>query len=86
MSATHTPAPWILCEPNGRRMGWRAGPAWLGEVMSPTIAADARLIAAAPELLAALVSVAAYLNADNCDEWMIDEVRAAINKATGGRA
>lgn len=48
----HTPAPWVATEPNGPGMGWKVGPAWLGnDPGSARTAADARLIAKAPRLL-----------------------------------
>ena len=51
--------------------------------------ANLALIAAAPDLLAALESVLAYddnsLPWDECNlpKWLIDEVRAAVQKARG---
>ena len=57
MNAKHTPGPWEASERNGRGMGWKAGPAWLGaDTRSEQTAADARLIAAAPDMLEALNS------------------------------
>ena len=44
--------------------------------------ADARLIAAAPDLLAALELV--YSNAGESPEWIRSKIIAAIEKATGG--
>lgn len=52
---------------------------------TPETAANARLIAAAPELLAALQHIAsftAYVDCDNCNEMNV-VARAAIAKATG---
>lgn len=48
--------------------------------------ANARLIAAAPELLAALIKCADALEEVSYQAWcgeIIDEARAAVNKATG---
>ena len=51
MDAKHTPGPWYVTQPNGPSMGWRIGPAWLGEkVGTPEGEANARLIAAAPDM------------------------------------
>jgi hypothetical protein len=76
-------------EPNGRGMGWRAGPAWLGtDAYSDECAANARLIAAAPELLEALRNVIGWVSGP--EKWhtdapalAVDRARAAIAKATG---
>jgi hypothetical protein len=95
MSA-HTPAPWavdgtlhsgdldvisadgrIAMIDDSRATGWN----------EPTIKANARLIAAAPDLLAALQMVEAIWSRDqtaNIDpESPLAKVRAAIKKATG---
>lgn len=45
--------------------------------------ANARLIAAAPELLAALIDVYANVRSDSPEMW--ERVTAAIAKATGGQ-
>lgn len=51
--ARFTPGPWGCREPNGSGMGWKIGPAWLGEKPgTEETKANARLIAAAPDLLA----------------------------------
>ena len=46
--------------------------------------ANARLIAAAPELLAALELI--YSNAGESPEWIRSRIGPAISKATGGAA
>jgi len=92
----HTPAPWavdgtlhsgdldvisadgrIAMIDDSRATGWN----------EPTIKANARLIAAAPDLLAALQMVEAIWSRDqtaNIDpESPLAKVRAAIKKATG---
>ena len=92
MSA-HTPGPWIASEPNGKGNGWRVGPAWLGErAWSPETAADARLIAAAPEMLEALEKLLedAYCDCGGChcrrpSYAARDAADAAIAKAEGAR-
>lgn len=91
MNARFTPGPWRSSEPNGCGNGWRAGPAWLGyDAHSERTANDARLIAAAPEMLDALErAVNLYGNApgpwsvpSDPGAW-ITQARAAIAKATG---
>ena len=91
----HTPGPWkpacgargttcrhpaILCDGgqvgNATRQGSEAA-----------TDANARLIAAAPDLLEALQTIAGYLDdtaACNSDKAMASTARAAIAKATGG--
>ena len=55
MKPNFTPGPWELSEPNGPGMGWRVGPAWIGEdTRTERGLANARLITAAPELYEAL--------------------------------
>jgi hypothetical protein len=48
--------------------------------------ANARLIAAAPELLAALQAVADYWAGGDVPEVLDTQMRAAIAKATGGQS
>jgi hypothetical protein len=82
--SAHTPGPWNASEPNGRGQGWMAGPAWLGEnAWSDQTAADAHLIAAAPELLEALVALHAAATVGDEDYAAITNAAAAILKATG---
>jgi hypothetical protein len=78
MTTQHTPGPW---EVRDYELGLKA-------ISTPNIkhylateidAADARLIAAAPELLLALRCIAGYLDIENARQ----EARAAIAKATG---
>jgi hypothetical protein len=82
----HTPGPWAAREPNGPGNGWRVGPAWLGEKpWSDETSANAHLIAAAPDLMAACE---AFVKADY-STWLlkyvdaIDAAKAAIAKARG---
>lgn len=95
----HTPGPWIAGEPdefgdiniqpadgglaiaavvNGemRRMGGQYG----------EHIANARLIAAAPKMLAALRLVMENDIADGADPWLVDQIWAAIAKAEGDQA
>lgn len=88
-----TPGPWEV-EDNGYFYDINAGRATVGNVCSsmswfdndehrgPVATANARLIAAAPELLEALQdALHAYDKHGEYPEW--DFARAAINKATG---
>jgi hypothetical protein len=94
MGAKHTPGPWVADEyPHGDvwhiRYGKRGN--WLAEVMTDGdhkgAAADARLIASAPDLLEALQSLVANLaEGDFISETRIDAARAAIARATGEAA
>lgn len=87
----HTPGPWTCSEPNGKGMGWRAGPAWVGqEAWLPVCGANARLIAAAPDLLMALqmlyAETADYIRLNNLggmDNQCMRLARCAIAKAAG---
>lgn len=88
MQTTYTPGPWRVTGPNVR-----AGDALLAVVTDhwadePTPddekAHNARLIAAAPELLGALQKIDA--NAAESVEWIRRVAREAISKATGGAA
>jgi hypothetical protein len=95
MRAKHTPGPWLqvgawveverddipdICTCNPRDIGqdhlkWN----W------KTVHANARLIAAAPDLLEALNAMLTHMGMDE-DEWnkpTFDQARAAIAKATG---
>ena len=99
MSTNHTPGPWaIIADVPGHEIGYRAIAAVedgeLAETIcnpSPMGAANAALIAAAPDLLAALQAlVEEYepniktfaLNAPRKARW--ERAIAAIAKATGG--
>jgi hypothetical protein len=94
MSTTHTPGPWCVRDlPTAQRY---IGPSQdggapsvalvlsLANVPEARLDADARLIAAAPDLLAALESIAAVAvgEGDVC-ELIACRARAAIAKATG---
>ena len=79
-NTTHTPAPWAWQD--GRLVGDLDGEGL--DVMSD---ADARLIAAAPDLLQALHDVDAYLAPEGDEEDVYNYIRAiikgAISKAQG---
>ena len=82
----HTPGPWAT---DGREYGWhvldltgkRLATVWRGRADG---AKNARLIAAAPELLAALEACLAVPN-KNRPDYIWANARAAIAKATGGQ-
>ncbi len=88
--AKHTPGPWALDDesiyaPDGEGWkqvaeipNWRTNP---GEVLTPEDNANARLIAAAPDLLEALKAI---LNETGGMGGPFTTARAAIAKATGG--
>jgi len=101
---SHTPGPWRYCPQNGspttgQHMIAGAKPGYLAEVRdcgSGDVKANARLIAAAPDLLAALqvaekfMEIASDWNMDEAEingemrstyDWL-EVVRAAIAKAT----
>lgn len=97
---THTIGPWRIdhCNPGPTTGEWMiAGgkPGYLAEVRdcgSGDVCANARLIAAAPELLAALRLMLAQFadheqyDEDGYDTEAINATRAAIAKATGDAA
>jgi hypothetical protein len=89
--STHTPGPWKFAlfehAPNEAFVQWRAGYA---EVHGSRAGreANARLIAAAPDLLAALQALVDLDDGDSPALWAhsgdFERARAAIAKATGG--
>lgn len=75
----HTPGPWVVIE---GRFAWTIGkwPYRIAEISNVAeYKANARLIAAAPDLLEALEQIAW----SNDSKWQADCARAAIKKATG---
>jgi len=92
MSAQHTPAPWLITGedksfvyalgPKNTNRFWvnvqAAGPEAIGQEEKE---ANARLIAAAPDLLAALKAVVEFYS--YAELGPIDDARKAIAKATG---
>lgn len=85
MSAQHTPGPWNVsppCELSPRYSVYHNGP-----LVYVDRREDAQLIAAAPDLLAALQIAEAALDAYSGGESSdLSTIRAAIAKATGGAA
>jgi hypothetical protein len=103
MSEKHTPGPWAIEYDNaddGSEQWYQVGPAKLSFSYNATdeakqkAASDARLIAAAPELLEALKLFLAYDESDDEDGVAmmiayadaIQAARAAYAKATKGQA
>ncbi len=92
MNTKHTPGPWVASR--SANAAFTRHPAIIsdtGEVAMATWAgnerqtdANARLIAAAPELLSALQKIDA--NAAESVEWIRRVAQEAIAKATGGAA
>lgn len=92
MSGKHTPGPWVkdrhgqLRSPQGKQVGvWDAGIAWVQR--DEESEANARLIAAAPDLLEALKQAVdreeyGKEEGDEVPQWLLD-ARAAIAKAEG---
>jgi len=79
----HTPGPWRV-----EATAYRNQPHIVNEdgaFVADTDAHNARLIAAAPELLAALEACLAVPN-KNRPDYIWDNARAAIAKATGGQS
>ncbi len=93
MSAQHTPGLWFVTSQNGGSAGctvWaRGGDVAVAECKSTSISlpgrqCDARLIAAAPDLLAALLDVLPLVDSQG-QARQSDAIRAAILKATGAQ-
>jgi len=85
MNTEHTPGPWTVSKPSGNYIDTPAGHSVAALTYSATLA-DAHLIAAAPDLLAALQEVLCDLDTlrePYRNEAICERVRAAIAKATG---
>lgn len=89
MTTTHTPGPWthhpednIITDASGRRLI-----EWQARSVSVSVEerdANARLIAAAPELLEALAALIGCIDHGSDNPTLkLDAARAAIAKATG---
>ena len=92
MQAQHTPGPWRYCKTNGSPTHGEhviagAKPGYLAEVRdcgSGDVGANARLIAAAPELLDALVAAVELIETISPIEGdTVRHARSAIAKAVG---
>ena len=85
----HTPGPWTSMvtdtmgdEPALWEIVQRSSGGTVAEIQSHNVA-DAALIAAAPDMLAALQLI--HANAGESPEWVRSRIDAAIARATGGR-
>lgn len=96
MEAQHTPGPWspyfdetygVLCPDKGRVaicMNLKGAHGLAGRRTGDEVAANARLIAAAPDLLDALALLVAGIENSVSDSFIpLVKARAAIAKATG---
>lgn len=90
----HTPGPWAFIDPDGLAVrhpqvysdtGAICNVTWLGDGRIDELRANARLIAAAPELLEALLDCREALRRTGHDGELAI-VNAAIAKATGNKA
>ena len=95
MQTQHTPGPWAYIVPDGHVVrhpqiysdfGPIANATWLGENKLDQLNSNARLIAAAPDLLEALEEIVSAADGDGWNQLDADlrKARAAIAKATGG--
>lgn len=85
MKATHTPGPWVYQDGYIVAGSWPYGDNVCGidhDLRRGTPDANGSLIAAAPDLLAALLSVLDEYR-DGYGLRCVDQVRAAVTKATG---
>lgn len=90
----HTPGPWVAICPAEGWDGWwveAAGEQHIAEVTGyqsdPVRRANAHLIAAAPDLLAACEAALEAIRGDADIDWMLNverQLRTAIAKARGG--
>ena len=91
----HTPGPWAYIVPDGyvvrhpqiySDFGPVANATWLGENKLDQLKSNARLIAAAPDMLEALEEIVSAADGDGWSQLDADlrKARAAIAKATGG--
>lgn len=83
--ATHTPGPWQFEAPyiHADSLKFLAVVSDRHSQDRPELVANARLIAAAPELLAALGNLLSFCEKAHYDCTVLSEARAAIAKATG---
>jgi len=95
MSTEHTQGPWAVTQSHYPSITEISGPSfgikavlWATDLTEEDYQkrlADLRLIAAAPDLLEALLRVLRDVASDGLDGWE-DQARAAIAKATGEQA
>lgn len=78
-NATHTPGPWRVSQPSGNYIDTPTGS--IAALMYGATKTDARLIAAAPDMLAVLDQVDAYLSPLDGEEDAYAEIRSVIQQA-----
>lgn len=87
MTQAHTPGPWTILNRGYKSHITDADMNWNAEIVGPGHTANAHLIAAAPDLLAALEEIESLPVDDyGCREippGFLDKARAAIAKAKG---
>lgn len=85
MSANHTPGPWVVSHKKRHKITKESGLVLANAVKcsNPNYEANARLIAAAPELLDALKDMLDYYGTASANVEFLTKARAAIAKATG---
>lgn len=83
--AAHTPGPWTILNRGYKSHVTDSDMRWNAEVVGPGHTANARLIAAAPDLLAALEILVFDCEAHGLDDndAHLREARAAIARAKG---
>jgi hypothetical protein len=82
-AAQHTPGPWVA---HGTIVYFPNNRGGFNIANCPDSESNARLIAAAPELLEALVDAANFIQAYSVGQVLLERIDAAIAKATGGAA
>lgn len=91
MESTHTPGPWVYRDEEIHTEDGQVhvvcfghGYGDYGGIGGGDEQANAHLIAAAPDLLAALETIVAHIPATELDHWnVLDVIDRAIAKATG---
>lgn len=85
MTAQHTQGPWLISEEQGDNyvISSASNELEICTVWEDPNKADARLIAAAPDLLEACIYLAEGIEACGLTGVYLDQARAAIAKATG---
>jgi hypothetical protein len=80
-SLSHTPGPWSIDDTSGQDLVWADGAIVAHAVHPKNWPADARLIAAAPDLLEALLAIVSPSGGFYCDHKTQGLAKAAIAKA-----
>jgi hypothetical protein len=86
MNTQHTPGPWEFLPDNGDAVGALvAKTGWVCDFLTDPSPSNARLIAAAPDLLELLIELVDIEGPQPGTSAWGEKARAAIAKATGGR-